>query len=454
MDPSSSPRGKRHSLLSPEKDLVGLASQLGFPPEVELATPTPDDTPEMIRPGWCCPHPSYFLSCGLTLPVSIYLIRLLRSLGLAFPQMNSNFLRHTVGMFVRAFEEGIVMSTKDFLTLYMAKRNSRVLGSFYPSNWPDRRIVTECSGPSSGRLRFEDVFAVVQSVFEVARVADHDVSTVRSTDTLVVAPESDLVKQVSPANAAEVPLAVVRPSTRSSSGLLPHPKRANPGPLTDLDPMGLAHLFCHVKPGGCSIPVVKNLHLRRPHVKLTLALGKAIEAFNAYVAVAENRLRDVPRKGEVDGMKKILEEVASKLTASHNENVKLVADLDVMVGQANDVAVLNRELEVENRSLKESGDTIARKASRAGHRDLGVDSREVLPELVANMCVLEDLAKKEVTMESKTARLIVLRPAEEAAFQRSIISDFSLGKLALPQISKDSNAAVMEVDSSTRFLPG
>ncbi|KFK26016.1 hypothetical protein AALP_AA8G192100 [Arabis alpina] len=119
---------------------------------------------------------------------------------------------------------------------------------------------------------------------------------------------SMILEQVPSVNATEMPSAAARQSTRSLSGLLPHLKSArsrsprgsgsdgkdsSPNssgsgggrpfhwsyshswdfPVAD-DPEGLAHLFRHVKLTGCSIPAVKNLHLRRPYVKLTSTLGK------------------------------------------------------------------------------------------------------------------------------------------------------------------------------------
>ncbi|KFK22711.1 hypothetical protein AALP_AAs74477U000100 [Arabis alpina] len=203
----------------------------------------------------------------------------------------------------------------------------------------------------------------------------HKVSDVCLTDSPIVAPESVPMEQVPSVNAAEVPLAAARPNTRSSSGFLPHPKRARSrSPLAgrsggsgvecrDTFPNsngsgggrpfhwsyshswefrvadyseGLDHLFCHVKPAGCSIRAVKNLHLRKPYMKLTSVLGKLFEPWSShvsrysYAAEAESRLRAVHRKDKVDDMKKVLEEVLSKLDASRNENAKLAADLHTL----------------------------------------------------------------------------------------------------------------------------
>ncbi|KFK29305.1 hypothetical protein AALP_AA7G115900 [Arabis alpina] len=293
---------------------------------------------------------------------------------------------------------------------------SSIPSSIKMSIRPSFRRSQNAPDPSFGRVMSGDVFVAVESVLEALGVADHEVTADRPMDSLVVASKSVPAKQAPSVNVAE-----------------------------------------------------------------------AMEAVNAYLAEPESRFRDIHRTDKADGMKKILEEVASKLATFNNKNVKLAANLDTMVGQvvqtgtlqgvvveleeklraareqislvkeesmgafreANDVAAMNRELEVENHSLKVSGDTIARKANRDGCLELGGRFRAILEsirekfyqklaesmaeirhlELVANLYLLEDLAKKEVTVKSEIARLTALKPSEEAAFQRLIVSNFSLGKL-------------------------
>ncbi|KFK31268.1 hypothetical protein AALP_AA6G090400 [Arabis alpina] len=329
--------------------------------------------------------------------------------------------------------------------------SSSVPSSVEMSRRPFFRCSQNAPGPSSGRVRFHRRMSrrCPRLLFVRACALRLVFSLIRRWRGLGPFADLDTMAETPPRTA------MVRVVAGPSSGRILTPVTSR---------LLMTHVFRHVKQAGCSILVVKNLHLRRPYVKLTSALGKAMEAVNAYAAEAESRFRNVPRKGQG-----VVVELEEKLRAAR-EQVDLVKEKSMgALWQANDMAVLNRELEVENRSQKESGDTIARKVNCAGRQELAGWFKEILEsirekfhqegveatgeiklqELVANLDLLEDLAKKEVIVESETACMIALRLAEEAAFQRSIVSDFSLGKLAPPQISEDSNAAVIEVDSAT-----
>ncbi|KFK40770.1 hypothetical protein AALP_AA2G038700 [Arabis alpina] len=296
MDPISSLRGRRHSLLSSEKDLVRLASQLANTPEVELI---------------------------------------------------------------------------DELSLLIARLcNGAVRERF-------------CCGAIGSRGSW---------------IADDEINTVNPTDSPDTAPESVPAKQVLLANAAEVSLTIARPNTRSSSGLLPHPKRARSRKA------GSSALY--IKSAGCSIPAMKNLHLRKPYVKLTSGLGKAMEVVNAYTEEAESPLRDVPHKDTVDGMKKILEEIGNlrgvdaeleeKLKAAQ-EQIGLVKEESIgALQQANDMVALNRKLELGGR-FREILESI-REKFRPKRPEATAEIK--LQKLVANLDLLEDLVKMEISEDS------------------------------------------------------
>lgn len=122
-------------------NLLALRENLSFSAEAETVLPADGDTPETIRPGYYCAHPNYFTTCGLSFLIPLFLIQVLKFLGLAFSQMSPNFLRRTIGVFVRSYKEGIALGTHEFFELYLTKWNSRCPGRFYMSPRPSRGII-------------------------------------------------------------------------------------------------------------------------------------------------------------------------------------------------------------------------------------------------------------------------------------------------------------------------
>lgn len=64
-----------------------------------------------------------------------------------------------------------------------------------------------------------------------------------------------------------------------------------------------------------------------------------------------------------------------------------------------------------------------------------VDAEIPLQELLSNVQLLEDLANQKITVEVEQALLAERQPEMEEKFKVGIMSNFSLGKLSLPQVS-------------------
>lgn len=104
--------------------------------------PSSSQNPEDVPPGWCCAYVGYFEKCGLTFPIPSRLLEILQHLRLAFPQMCPNFVRHTLALNTRAWEENLLFNHETLLQLCRVKSNARSgRGTFYMSAHPGRVVL-------------------------------------------------------------------------------------------------------------------------------------------------------------------------------------------------------------------------------------------------------------------------------------------------------------------------
>jgi len=64
-----------------------------------MILPRPPLHPENVPVGWCCAYDNFFEKCGLFFPIPACILEMLYCLGLAFPQMCPNFVRHVLALF-------------------------------------------------------------------------------------------------------------------------------------------------------------------------------------------------------------------------------------------------------------------------------------------------------------------------------------------------------------------
>ncbi|CAA7036559.1 unnamed protein product [Microthlaspi erraticum] len=186
----------------------------------------------------------------------------------------------------------------------------------------------------------------------------------------------------------------------------------------------------------------------------------AVAARNMLVSRLESRIRDAPQQKELDQVKELVAKLTSDLSAANERvarqgellkkhtsqegRVKELetreADLLRQLSQNQEqMAALQKEsssaltqslrLSRENQVLVAEKDNVARRANRAGRREMVAKHREVLESAKAKF--------EEKRVEAKAAQ----------------VSDFSIGKFNLPVVSEDS-VARMEIDPSTSIPVG
>jgi len=123
-------------------DLVDLRRRCQVPVEVHMILSRPPLHPENVSVGWCCAYANFFEKCGLFFPIPACILEMLYCLGLAFPHMCPNFVRHVLALFTRAREVNRAFSCHDLLQLFQVKTNARSdQGTYYISARPGSLVL-------------------------------------------------------------------------------------------------------------------------------------------------------------------------------------------------------------------------------------------------------------------------------------------------------------------------
>ncbi|KAF3517386.1 hypothetical protein DY000_02058733 [Brassica cretica] len=190
----------------------------------------------------------------------------------------------------------------------------------------------------------------------------------------------------------------------------------------------VAHLVRHFKPAGSPLPSLRNMTEREAYVKMDVAHAKAMEANNEFAATLEKRLQDVPRSDELYEIKKVVRELKLGLNMAQDRERANVAQLAAAEKLGNQAASLEDRLYLDVLvSLKENWEK----------KQAATDCEARLREVMANIDLLKEIMNNNLMASDELLRL---RTKEvELGSERDVmaVSDFSVGKLDLPQISED-----------------
>ncbi|KAG7548132.1 hypothetical protein ISN44_As12g033400 [Arabidopsis suecica] len=125
---------------STHASLGALRRLCNIPQEIEFSLPKPNESPEVVREGYCCSYEVYFKGCGLFFPIPEVLLLYLLHLGIAFPQMAPNFLRYVLSTLTVSAEAWFSLTTSELLELFRA-RESTAAGIFSMNPIFDRNLI-------------------------------------------------------------------------------------------------------------------------------------------------------------------------------------------------------------------------------------------------------------------------------------------------------------------------
>ncbi|KAF3528903.1 hypothetical protein DY000_02039981 [Brassica cretica] len=216
------------------------------------------------------------------------------------------------------------------------------------------------------------------------------------------------------------------------------------------DPDSVAHLVRHFKHAGCSLPLLRNMTEHKAYVKMAIDHAKAMEANNEFVATLERRLQDVPRSDELYEIKKVVREMKLGLKMAQDRERANAAQLAAAEKLGNQAASL------EARSRVFSDDLLcatydAKKALADIYLDVLISLKEKwkkkkkaatyfearLREVMANIDLLKEIMNNNLLASDELLRLRTKEVELGSELDVMAVSDFSVEKLDLPQISED-----------------
>ncbi|CAA7030111.1 unnamed protein product [Microthlaspi erraticum] len=257
-------------------------------------------------------------------------------------------------------------------------------------------------------------------------------------------------------------------------------KNSVDGPVLN-DRGGVGYLQRHFKGAGVNLPPIEKMSEKEAYLDMAMANTKSMEANNRYVSLVEQRLRDSAPVEEVNKMRSTIEEMTStlkRLQLRESEVEKKLSGVEelehrnaVLADQLKDAraegrAAIERSalLGQQNKDLLAEKDASLRLAAQATYRQLSTkygkllqsfkemwfkkkdhtDAEISFQEANANLQLIGDLMSGESTLEVE-APLWAERVLQlEAEAKAKAVSDFSLRKFELPQLSEDS--VLMEVN--------
>ncbi|XP_024009319.1 uncharacterized protein LOC112084421 [Eutrema salsugineum] len=248
-------------------------------------------------------------------------------------------------------------------------------------------------------------------------------------------------------------------SSNGSGGSIPYGWTFNHTkgcPIAD-DPEGIAFIFRHFKPPGCVLPPVRDMAEHAAYVKMMAAHGRALEAVNEYSAVLEDKSLTMPTSDELEEMKKTVFDLSLKVKNAEDKEKRLEAQLRSAKTVADSASRCADDLTEQvvvsrRRSMRGSGGLLGRQS--------GSSLRNIWPSSI----LLRISGRRRRSRLHDLISGALTAPDEKACFEEKIpelaqkhadaeVSDFSLAKLDLPQIS-EASVRPMEVDPRTQVPLG
>ncbi|KAH0898110.1 hypothetical protein HID58_047678 [Brassica napus] len=228
------------------------------------------------------------------------------------------------------------------------------------------------------------------------------------------------------------------------------------------NPESLAAIWCKIRAEGCELPSLEHMRERDAYVRMAVANAKAMDASNDYAALMEGRLANFPSKEEIAGHLLTIQQLRGELdTAREVERQREVdfeelkkklaaAEAEKVVAQSN----LN-SMEEKNKREMEGRDRRARKDLHLARVSLAKEYEGVLAVFRGKLEQKKKETSAEILLQDTRVRIEALTEYSEGGFELEAelerlkdlevsldvdyslasVSDPSLGRLDLPEIS-------------------
>ncbi|KAF2546187.1 hypothetical protein F2Q70_00022309 [Brassica cretica] len=207
-------------------------------------------------------------------------------------------------------------------------------------------------------------------------------------------------------------------------------------PITE-DPDSVAHLVRHFKPARCPLPSLRNMTERETY---------AMEANNEFTATLEKCPQDVPRSDELYEIKKLGNQAASleaRLQVVSNERKSALEEVSFLEAKVESSANkfsddLRRATYDAKKTMADSYlDVLVSLKEKWEKKKAATDCEARLQEVVANIDLLKEIMNNNLLASDELLRLRAKEVELGSEVDVMATSDFSAGKLDLPQISED-----------------
>ncbi|KAF2563853.1 hypothetical protein F2Q70_00017969 [Brassica cretica] len=231
------------------------------------------------------------------------------------------------------------------------------------------------------------------------------------------------------------------------------------------NPKSLATIWRKIRAKGCELPSLEHMRERDAYVRMAVANAKAMEASNDYVALMEGRLTNFPSKEETAGHLLTIqqlrgelgsdreaerqrevdfEELRRKMAAAEAEKVVAQGDLNLLEEK------YRREIEGWDRKARkdlhlarvslakeyEGGLAVVRNKFEQKKKETAAEI--LLQETRARIEALTEYSEGGFELGEELERLKDLEVSLDVNYGLAAVSDLSLGRLDLPEISGDS----------------
>ncbi|KAL1188636.1 hypothetical protein V5N11_028666 [Cardamine amara subsp. amara] len=261
------------------------------------------------------------------------------------------------------------------------------------------------------------------------------------------------------------------------------------------DKWSLAYLMRHLVPAGPLVPPMRELQQRDGYLNFSHHVGQLVSAVNQTFVGYEELLKNIPTLREVGDTKVAFEAMKQKLDEAEAENTRLQGkladyslDMGILKRQKADLTMERqlsegrvkellsevRDLRIKNDELEADKAVAERRGARVGKKDMWdafnsillkvkdkferkkemASAKIAVQEIQANVDLLEDIIAGTVVDLAKERADLENNEMPEALKELNVkaVSDFSISKLDLPQLSEVS-VKPLQVDSDLITQP-
>ncbi|KAF3541155.1 hypothetical protein F2Q69_00020968 [Brassica cretica] len=230
------------------------------------------------------------------------------------------------------------------------------------------------------------------------------------------------------------------------------------------NPESLATIWRKIRAKGCEVPSLEHMRERVAYVWMAVANAKAMEASNDYAALMEGRLTNFPSKEEIAGNLLTIQQLRGELDTAREAERQSEVDFEElrkkMATAEAEKVIAQRDLnsmEEKYRRDIEGRDRKARKDLHLARVSLAKEYEGALAVVRGKFEQKKKEAAAEILLQETRARIEALTEYSEGGFELEAelerlkdleisldvdyglasVSDFSLGRLDLPEISGD-----------------